>query len=93
LVSKENTTASAPPAPERAKLATRAVPVPETRPTTIDGWTVLAVDGDRVMLEGPNGIRNAMLGDTVPELGKIDVVTRWGNRWIVGTGRGLISTP
>jgi hypothetical protein len=93
VVSKENTTTSAPSALERAKLATRAVPVPETRPTTIDGWTVLAVNGDRVVLEGPNGIRNATLGDTVPELGKIDSVTRWGNRWIVATGRGLISTP
>ena len=88
LMTNENTSASAPPGPERTK-----VPVPETRPTTIDGWSVLAVNGDRVMLEGPNGIRNATLGDMVPKLGKIDSVTRWGNRWIVATGRGLISTP
>jgi len=87
-MTNENTSASAPPGPERTK-----VPVPETRPTTIDGWSVLAVNGDRVMLEGPNGIRNATLGDMVPKLGKIDSVTRWGNRWIVATGRGLISTP
>jgi len=92
-MTKENTSASAPPAPKRTKLATRAVPVPETRPTTIDEWSVLAVNGDQVMLEGPNGLRNATLGDMVPKLGKIDSVTRWGNRWIVATGRGLISTP
>jgi len=54
---------------------------------------VLGVNGDRVVLEGPEGIRNVTRGDTVPGLGKIDSVMRWGNRWIVATSRGLISTP
>jgi hypothetical protein len=93
LLTKLNTEPSGQPSPQRTKVSTRAVPVPETRPTTIDGWTVLDVNGGRVVLEGPNGIRNATRGDSVPELGKIDSVMRWGNRWIVATSRGLISTP
>jgi hypothetical protein len=29
----------------------------------------------------------------VPGVGKVDSIVRWGNRWIVATTRGLISTP
>lgn len=67
--------------------------VPETRPTTIGGWAVLDVRGGTAVLEGPNGIRMAARGDVVPGIGRIDSIVRWGNRWIVATARGLISTP
>lgn len=73
----------------RAKLT----PTPETRPTTIAGWTLLEVTENAVVLKGPNGIWRAMRGDTVPGVGKVESVVRWGNRWIVATSRGLISTP
>ncbi len=69
------------------------VPVAETRPTTIEGWTVLDVRGGTVVLEGPDGIRTAARGDTVPGIGRIDSIVRWGNRWIVATANGLIATP
>jgi hypothetical protein len=68
-------------------------PVPETRPTTIEGWTVLDVRGGTVVLEGPDGVRTAGRGDTVPGIGRIDSIVRWGNRWIVATATGLIATP
>jgi len=68
-------------------------PPPETRPTTIEGWTVLEVRGGTAVLEGPDGIRTVTAGDTVPGLGRIDSVVRWGNRWIVATASGLIATP
>ena len=67
--------------------------VPETRPTTIVAWTVLDVRGGTAVLEGPDGIRMAARGDVVPGIGRIDSIVRWGNRWIVATDRGLISTP
>lgn len=67
--------------------------VPETRPTTIGGWAVLDVRGGTAVLEGPDGIRMAARGDVVPGIGRIDSIVRWGNRWIVATARGLISTP
>jgi hypothetical protein len=35
----------------------------------------------------------AMRGDTVPGIGRIDSIVRWGNRWIVATDGGLIATP
>jgi hypothetical protein len=69
------------------------VPVAETRPTTIEGWTVLEVRGGTAVLEGPDGVRTAVRGDTVPGVGRIDSIVRWGNRWIVATASGLIATP
>lgn len=69
------------------------MPTPETRPTTIGGWTVLDVRGATAVLEGPDGVRMAMRGDTVPGIGRIESIVRWGNRWIVATASGLISTP
>ena len=69
------------------------VPAAETRPTTIEGWTLLDVRGGTVVLEGPDGVRTAARGDTVPGIGRIDSIVRWGNRWIVATASGLIATP
>jgi hypothetical protein len=88
--------ASTPPATQaNTALTVREpmVPVPETRPTTIEGWTVLDVRGGTVVLEGPDGVRTAVRGDTVPGIGRIDSIVRWGNRWIVATASGLIATP
>ncbi len=86
--------AVAPPAAvaEKPKGATRPTPVPETKPTTIDGWTVREVNGGTVVLEGPNGVWRASRGDTVPGVGRIDSIVRWGNHLIVATSKGLIST-
>ena len=69
------------------------VPAAETRPTTIEGWTVLDVRGGTAVLEGPDGVRMATRGDTVPGIGRIDSIVHWGNRWIVATASGLIATP
>lgn len=68
-------------------------PAPETRPTTIEGWTVLDVRGQTAVLQGPDGVRTVVLGETVPEIGRVDSIVRWGNRWIVATANGLIATP
>jgi hypothetical protein len=78
---------------ERTRMSPRPVPVPETRPTTIEGWTVREVVGGTVVLEGPDGVWRAARGETVPGVGRVDSIVRWGNRWIVATSRGLISTP
>ena len=77
---------------ERTKVSTKPAPVPETRPRTIEGWSIREVSGGTAVLEGPNGVWNATRGDTVPGVGKINSIVRWGNRWIVATSRGLIST-
>jgi hypothetical protein len=81
--------ASSVPRQPRAKLA----PSPETRPTTIAGWTVRDVTNGTAVLEGPGGVRRAARGDTVPGVGRIESIVRWGDRWLVATSSGLISTP
>ena len=68
-------------------------PAPETRPTTIEGWTLRDVTNGTAVLEGPNGIWRAARGDTVPGLGRVDSIFKWGNRLMVATSKGLISTP
>lgn len=68
-------------------------PAPETRPTTIEGWTLRDVTNGTAVLEGPNGTWRAARGDTVPGLGRVDSIFKWGNRLMVATSKGLISTP
>jgi hypothetical protein len=76
---------------ERTKVSPRSA-VSETRPTTIEGWTIREVAGGTVVLDGPSGAWRASQGDTVPGVGRIDSIVRWGSRWIVATTKGLIST-
>lgn len=71
----------------------KLVPAPETRPTTIEGWTLREVTNGTAVLDGPNGSWRATRGDTVPGVGRVDSIFRWGNRLIVATSKGLISTP
>ena len=66
---------------------------PETRPTTIEGWTVREVVDGTALLEGPEGVWRVTRGDTVPGVGAVNSIVRWGSRWIVATSGGLISTP
>ena len=68
-------------------------PVPETRPATIDGLTIREVVDGTAVLEGPGGVWRAKRGDSVPGVGRIVGILRWGNRLIVATSTGLISTP
>ena len=89
LAEPANRTLPADPVMQREAIA----PAPETRPTTIDGWTVREVRGGTAVLEGPDGVWTATRGDTVPGVGRIDSIVRWGSRWIVATASGLIATP
>ena len=67
-------------------------PAPETKPTTIPGWSVVEVRDGTAVLEGPDGIKMGARGDMVPGIGRLDSIVRWGNRWIVATAHGLIAT-
>ena len=80
------------PAPAPVEGRTKILPIPETRPTTLAGWVIRDVTGGTAVLEGPNGVWRAAPGATVPGVGKVHFVVRWGGRWIVGTSRGLITT-
>ena len=61
---------------------------PETRPTAIADWMLREVVGGTAVLQGPNGIWRVTLGDTVPVLGRVNSIVRWGDRWIVSTTKG-----
>jgi hypothetical protein len=71
----------------------KRIPVPETRLTTIEGWILREVTNGKAVLEGPNGIRTAKRGDTVPGVGRVESIVLWGARWIVATSSGLLSAP
>jgi hypothetical protein len=82
------------PAAERPSPEPRlTTPVPETRPTTVDGWVLRDIVNGTAVLEGPDGIVRVRRGDSVPGLGQVEEIFGWGNRMIVSTSRGLISTP
>jgi hypothetical protein len=68
-------------------------PFPETRPTTIPGWRLRDVVNGVAVLEGPPGVIRAGRGDTVPGVGRVESIVRWGGRWLVATSGGLISAP
>ncbi len=68
-------------------------PYPDTKPNTIAGWAILDVVDGMAVVQGPSGVWRVRHGDTVPGVGRVDSIVRWGNRWIVATSRGLISTP
>ena len=53
-------------------------PVPETRPTTIEGWSVRDVNRSTAVLEGPTGVWKATRGDTVPGAGRIELYRALG---------------
>ena len=91
----QKTTANKPavvPHAREKKFANYPAPVPETKPKTIEGWTARQVSGRTAVLQGRTGIWNVAVGDTVPGAGRIDSIVRWGNRWIVATSKGLITT-
>jgi hypothetical protein len=71
----------------------RGSPYSGTKSTTIAGWTVREVYSGTATLEGPDGIRRAARGDTVPRVGRVKAILRWDGRWIVVTSSGVISTP
>ena len=75
------------------KSQVKRIPVPETRLATIEGWVLREVTNGTAVLEGPNGIWTAKRGDTVPGVGRVESIVQWGERWIVATSSGLISTP
>jgi len=62
-----------------------SAPTPEARPTTIEGWTLHEVSDGVAILEGPNGVWKVKRGDTVPGVGRVESIVRWGNNWIVAT--------
>ncbi|HEV8463543.1 MAG TPA: hypothetical protein VGQ63_00895 [Pseudolabrys sp.] len=92
LKSQQDTKQETPsPAPQHQPTP---APAPETGPTTIASWTVREVTNSTAVLQGPAGTWRVTLGDTVPGLGKVTSIVRWGDGWVVATSAGYCtSTP
>jgi len=67
-------------------------PTPEPRPIPIAGWTLHEVTNGTAVLQGPTGTWSVAAGDTVPGLGKVTSIVRWGNRWVVATSAGYCTS-
>jgi hypothetical protein len=65
---------------------------PQTTPTTIADWTLREVINGTAVLQGPIGILRVTRGDTVPALGKVTSIVRWGNGWVVATSAGYCTS-
>jgi hypothetical protein len=89
LARKDSTEATV----NEVRTRTKLTPTPETRPTTIGGWTLREVVDGTAVIEGPSGVWKVTPGQTVPGVGRVVSIVRWGNRLIVATSSGLISTP
>jgi hypothetical protein len=91
-IAQENILSPSAAAKTDERVLPRLMPTRQTRPATIEGWTVRQVHGGTAVLEGPGGVWRAARGDTVPGVGRIDSIVLWGGRWIVATTKGLITT-
>ena len=84
-----------PPAPDaKAKVAPKQTST-EMKPGMdvrgIANWTVRdALDG-KAVLEGPRGTIKVAVGDTIPEIGRVQAIMRSGSRWVVATTKGVIT--
>jgi hypothetical protein len=78
--------------PKGIKNLPHLVPVPETKPATIQGWKVREVSGGFASLVGPQGTLRVASGEIVPGLGRVESIVRWGNRWLVSTRHGIIAS-
>ena len=57
----------------------------------IANWTVLDVFDGTAALEGPRGLVEVTVGDPLPEIGRVQAITRSGRRWVVATTKGVIT--
>ena len=84
-----------PPTPDtKAKVAPKQTST-EMKPGMdvrgIANWTVRdAADGKAVLL-GPRGSIKVAVGDTIPEIGRVQGIMRSGSRWVVATTKGVIT--
>ncbi|WP_407117685.1 hypothetical protein [Bradyrhizobium sp. LMG 9283] len=72
---------------------TGSVPAPERAPAprkTIKGWSVRQAYEGIAILQGPNGVIEAVLGQQVPGLGRIEEIRNENGRLVVEAGGGVI---
>jgi hypothetical protein len=68
----------------------RGAPPQPLRPPAVAGWTVRSVFEGVALLDGPDRSIEVERGDNIRGVGRVEDITRQGNRWVVVTNRGLI---
>ena len=80
---------------------TRVTPVPlprpapriaaaTSRPAVVHTWRILRARGNRIDVEGRDGIYEVVPGAVLPGLGPVQSIERQGGRWMVVTPKGII---
>jgi len=91
-IAKQATAATAPPA-ERAQIAPMPVPRPViTQPAIVQGWSVRAARNGRVLVENRGEFYEVVQGVPLPGLGQVEAIRRDGDRWVVVTPKGIITS-
>jgi hypothetical protein len=81
---------SQPHAPPAVATAGNA-PVTEVgRLPTVEGWVLRDVSHGSALIEGRIGLYEVFAGDSVPGLGRVEVIRKQDGRWVVVTPKGLI---
>ncbi|MET4386185.1 hypothetical protein ABIB73_001930 [Bradyrhizobium sp. F1.4.3] len=60
---------------------------------TVKGWSVRQAYEGIAILQGPNGVVEAVLGQQVPSLGRIEEIRNENGRLVVETSGGLVYSP
>jgi hypothetical protein len=85
--------AAAAPAAERPQVAPMPVPRPVmSQPAIVQGWSVREGRNGRVLVETRGEFYEVVQGVPLPGLGQVEAVRREGDRWIVVTPKGIITS-
>jgi hypothetical protein len=69
-----------------------AEPKPPAEPAIVGGWAIRDVFRGRALVSNRRGVFEAAPGLFLPELGRVEAVTRRNGRWVVVTEKGIITT-
>jgi hypothetical protein len=83
-------TLGAPPQPLGTLVETHAQPAPP-KPPVLGGWAIRDVFRGRALVVSRRGVFEAAPGLHLPDLGRVEAVTRENGRWVVITEKGIIT--
>jgi hypothetical protein len=79
-------------APAHAVAAAAATPKMPPEPPVAAGWVIRDVFRGRALVASRRGVFEAAPGLFLPELGRVEAVTRRNGRWMVVAEKGIITT-
>jgi hypothetical protein len=79
----------------RYAAAAAGAPAPAAKPAEppiVKGWVIRHISHGHALVANRNGMFEAAPGLLLPELGRVQAVTRKDGRWVVVTDKGIITT-